>query len=107
MNIVFLKHLTLHVKCAALFVCEDFMTKNITLRMDEEVLRSFKHIAVEHDMSVSAWITQAALDAATKETKLERVRYEKVRTKALKVLEKKFHLGGDAFDRESCYDRFS
>ena len=34
------------------------MTKNITLRMDEEVLRKAKHIAVEHDMSLSAWIAE-------------------------------------------------
>ncbi len=32
------------------------MTKNITLRMDEELLRRAKHVAVEEDKSLSAWI---------------------------------------------------
>ena len=83
------------------------MTKNITLRMDEELLRTAKHSAVEHDMSVSAWIARTVLDAAKKEAGVERVRYEKVRIQALKVLEKKFHLGGGTFDRKDCYDRLS
>jgi hypothetical protein len=32
------------------------MTKNVTLRMDEEILRQAKHVAVEENMSLSAWI---------------------------------------------------
>jgi len=78
------------------------MTKNITLRMDEKQLRNLKHVAVEHDMSVSAWITKTVLDAADKET-----RYEERKQAAWRVMETPLHLGGDKFDRESCYDRLS
>ena len=47
------------------------MTKNITLRMDEQLLKEVKHIAVEHDMSVSAWITQVVEREARHGTKYE------------------------------------
>ena len=36
------------------------MTRNITLRMDEKLLKEIKHVAVEEDLSVSAWITRLA-----------------------------------------------
>ena len=58
------------------------MTKNITLRMDEQLLKDVKHIAVEKDMSVSAWITQAVKKATKKD-----VRYEEAKAFALKAME--------------------
>jgi hypothetical protein len=78
------------------------MTKNITLRMNEKDLKQLKHIAVEHDMSVSAWITKAALEAAEKEGL-----YEQRKQAAWRVMDTPLHLGGETFDRESCYDRLS
>jgi hypothetical protein len=76
------------------------MTKNITLRMDEDLLRQLKHIAVEHDMSVSSWISKLAEDAAKREINFDRQKKE-----AWSVIGKTFHLGGEKFDREACYDR--
>ncbi len=80
------------------------MTKNITLRMDEKDLRNLKHVAVEHDMSVSAWITKTALEAAEKDSRKD-FRYEEARAKALKVLENPGHYGGRKFSREEMHER--
>ena len=63
------------------------MTTNITLRMDETLLRDLKHIAVDQNLSVSAWITQV------------------LKKNAWCITEKAFHLGGTSFDRNACYDR--
>ena len=87
------------------------MTKNITLRMDEELLRKAKHIAVEHDLSVSAWIAQKVQDAAKEEEQAEaekkELKYETSMDFIMKAMENAGHYGGGTFDRESCYDRFS
>jgi len=79
---------------------EGVMTKNITLRMDEEILRKAKHIAVEHDMSLSAWLTQVV----EKETR-QNTGYEETKAKALKVLESPGHHGGRKFTREEMHER--
>jgi len=76
------------------------MTKNITLRMDEEILKKAKHIAVEHDISLSAWITQVV----EREARLDS-HYEEVREKALQVLEHSGHYGGRKFTREEMHER--
>lgn len=85
------------------------MTKNITLRMDEEVLRKAKHIAVEHDMSLSAWIADLVgkVTEADAEVARKKREYEKAKAFILKAMENAGHYGGQKFDRESCYDRFS
>lgn len=87
------------------------MTKNITLRMDEELLRKVKHIAVEQDMSVSAWMTQLAEQEAKKEEQAEvkkkKMEYEKSMDFIMKAMENAGHYGGQKFDRESCYDHLS
>jgi hypothetical protein len=85
------------------------MTKNITLRMDEELLRKAKHIAVEHDLSVSAWIAdlvrRASESEADAERKKEQVAYEQARAAILKVMESPGHYGGKTFSREEMHER--
>jgi hypothetical protein len=76
------------------------MTRNITLRMDEALLRNLRHIAVDHNLSVSAWITQVL-----KKTTDEQHSLQQQKKNAWSVTEKTFHLGGNAFDRDLCYDR--
>lgn len=76
------------------------MTKNITLRMDETLLRNLKHLATDQNLSVSAWITQVLRKNADRQQSLQQQKKN-----AWSVTEKTFHLGGKAFDRESCYDR--
>ena len=76
------------------------MTKNITLRMDEQLLKDVKHIAIERDMSVSAWITQAVEKATKKD-----VRYEEAKDFALKAMEEAPAYGGKLFTRDELHER--
>ena len=76
------------------------MTKNITLRMDEQLLKDVKHIAVEKDMSVSAWITQMVEKATKKD-----VRYEEAKAFALKAMEEAPAYGGKTFTRDELHER--
>ena len=76
------------------------MTKNITLRMDEQLLKDVKHIAVENDMSVSAWITQV-VKKATKQD----VRYEEAKQSALKAMEEAPAYNGKTYNREELHER--
>ena len=77
------------------------MTKNITLRMDEQLLKDVKHIAVEHDMSVSAWITQVV----EKETKRGSVIYEEAKERALRAMEEAPAYGGRMPTRDEMHER--
>jgi len=87
------------------------MTKNITLRMDEKDLKNLKHVAIEHDMSVSAWITKAALDAAKKEEKAEiegkKRQYEQAKSVVFKAMEEAVDYGdgGKTFNRDALHER--
>jgi hypothetical protein len=76
------------------------MTKNITLRMDEQLLKDVKHIAVEEDMSVSAWITQTVEKAAKKD-----VRYEEAKAFIMKAMEDAPDYGGQKFTRDELHER--
>lgn len=76
------------------------MTKNITLRMDEQLLKDVKHIAVEHDMSVSAWITQV-VEKATRGD----VRYEEAKAFIMKAMEDAPDYGNQKFTRDELHER--
>lgn len=76
------------------------MTKNLTLRMDEELLRDLKHIAVDQNLSVSAWITQEL-----KKNAVQRHPSQQQKKNAWSVTAKTFHLGGKTFNRNTCYER--
>jgi len=75
------------------------MTKNITLRMDEQLLKDVKHIAVEEDMSVSAWITQVVEKATKKD-----VRYEEAKASALRIMEEAPAYDGKTYNRDELHD---
>ncbi|WP_372796115.1 hypothetical protein [Pontiella sp.] len=78
------------------------MTKNITIRMDEQLLKDVKHIAVEHDMSVSAWITQVV----EKEAKRD-VRYEEAGNGIMRLMDqaKDYGDGGKTYTRDEMHER--
>ncbi len=76
------------------------MTKNITLRMDEQLLKEVKHIAVEHDMSVSAWITQVLKKAAASD-----LSYEKAKDSALRIMEEAPAYNGKTYSRDELHER--
>jgi len=76
------------------------VTKNITLRMDEELLRKAKHIAVKHDQSISAWIANLVRKAIE-----ENDRYKEAHSFVLTAM--KDHTVHDErnFTREEIHDR--
>jgi hypothetical protein len=76
------------------------MGKNVTLRLDESIIRKAKHAAVEQDQSLSEWVTRLITHAvSTKDRSLS------AREKALKRMERGFHLGGGPLSREESHER--
>ena len=76
------------------------MNKNITLRMNEGLLKEARHRAVDKGLSVSAFITQEVerlLRSGENESPPS--------NRALALMKKGFHLGGQKFRREELYDR--
>ena len=68
--------------------------------MDEQLLKDVKHIAIEQDMSVSAWITHAVKEATKRD-----VRYEEAKAFALKAMEEAPAYGGKSFTRDELHER--
>jgi hypothetical protein len=76
------------------------MSKNVTLRMDEQLLAELRHRAVDAHMSLSAWITATLSNLAPKASELE-----SARARSLARMEKGFHLGGTPIDRDAIHAR--
>ena len=76
------------------------MNKNVTLRLDEAVLRKARHAAVEQDQSLSEWV--AGLIARTTS---ESDRKQSARASALQRMRKGLHLGGTPLSREEAHGR--
>ena len=76
------------------------MTRNVTLRMDEQLLTKLRHRAVDSHMSLSAWVTSVLEDRVRDDRS-----FEQARKRALKRLEKGFRLGGMPLTREESHAR--
>lgn len=76
------------------------MLKNITLKIDDQLLNRVRHLAVDENKSVSAWVS-----ALIEKTLNETDEYEQARREAIDTLNKGFHLGGQPLDREALHDR--
>ena len=76
------------------------MGKNVTLRLDESIIRQAKHAAVEKDQSLSEWIAGLITHAVSETT-----RSLSARDKALKRMKRGFHLGGKPLSREEAHER--
>lgn len=74
--------------------------KNITLKLDEQLISRVKHIAVDEDTSVSSWVA-GLIESALR----DRDAYETARKGALADLEKPLHLGGTPLNREELHRR--
>ncbi len=74
--------------------------RNITLRMDDELLRKIRHIAVDNDMSLAAWVV--SILARTVESDESR---SISKGRALARLEKGYNLGGEAMSRDAVHER--
>jgi hypothetical protein len=76
------------------------MGKNVTLRLDEAIIRKAKHAAVEHDQSLSEWVAGLIAHAVSKKN-----RAFSAREKALRSMKRGFHLGGSPLSREEAHER--
>ena len=76
------------------------MTRNVTLRMDEGLLRKLQHKAVDERMSLSAWITKTLEGLVPKDKELE-----DARIRSLSRMERGFHLGGRRMARNELHAR--
>ena len=76
------------------------MTKNVTIRMDEALLRQVRHRAVDENLSTSKWIMKV-LREATQDDRRDAA----ARRRSLKRLDKGFHLGGTPLSREQTHVR--
>jgi predicted transcriptional regulator len=77
------------------------MTTNVTIRMDDELLRKVRHRAVDAKVSASQWIAKVLQDATAPESSRE----DTVRRRALRRLERGFRLGGRPLDRGQAHER--
>lgn len=76
------------------------MNKNVTLRLDQAILRKARHAAVEQDQSLSEWVA----DLVTRATS-EADRKQGARARALQRLHKGLHLRGTPISREETHGR--
>jgi len=74
------------------------MSKNVTIRLDESIVRKCRHAAVEQDKSLSQWIADLMVDAVSADD-VQRA----ARQRALRRLAQGFALGGTPLSREEIY----
>ncbi|MGI6087876.1 MAG: hypothetical protein ACOYCD_08055 [Kiritimatiellia bacterium] len=74
--------------------------KNVTLRMDEKLLRQAQHIAVDRGQSLSAWMTAQLREAVNRNSG-----FAAARRRALARLHTGLHLGGTPLSREATHER--
>ena len=76
------------------------MTRNVTIRMDEELLQRVRHRAVDDHVSTSRWIAKVLEDSVAAED-----RQRAACRRALRRLDRGFELGGKPLTRENSHAR--
>ena len=76
------------------------MTKNLTLRLDEAVLKNARRKAVEADQSLSRWVGDLICQSTQSMATLARGK-----RRTLARMKKGFSLGKKPLDRDSLHDR--
>ena len=74
------------------------MTRNLTLRLDEAIIRNARIRAVKKDMSVSQWVSCLVQQAVSHDAE-----YAATRKAALEAMEEGFHLGGMPLTQNDAY----
>ena len=74
------------------------ISKNVTIRLDDSIVRKCRHAAIEEDKSLSQWIADLMVDAVSAAD----VQHAS-RERALRRLEKGFALGGTPLSRDEIY----
>ena len=88
--------------CYTLFVegGDRAMNKNITLRLDEAILRQARYTAVEVGQSLSQWVTGLIGKAVSKKSN-----FTLARKRALQRMDSGFRLGATPVRREELHER--
>lgn len=76
------------------------MHKNLTLKLETRLLNRARHVAVDEETSLSAWV-KGLIEHAVE----ERDTYAASRKQALAHLAKGFSLGGRALTRDQAHER--
>jgi len=74
------------------------MSKNVTIRLNEAILKKCRHAAVEEDKSLSQWIADKLVMAVSTQDA-----QQTAKRRALKRLKTGFSLGGKPLTREEIY----
>lgn len=73
--------------------------KNVTVQIDEALLKQSRHLAVDRNMSLSEWIAELMRDAVGRLKAREAAK-----RRAYAVLDKPLHLGGGVFSRDELHE---
>jgi hypothetical protein len=76
------------------------MAKNVTLKLDDAVLRRARHLAVEQNSSLSQWLTDLIIERVSAGPC-----YTAARRRALRRLDAGLRLGGKPLTREQAHER--
>lgn len=76
------------------------MTRNVTLKLDENLLKKSRKLAMEKEKSLSQWLTELIVRAITDDG-----RYAQAKKRALERLRNGFHLQGKPLSREEAHER--
>lgn len=76
------------------------LKRNITVQIEEALLKQSRHIAVEEEKSLSEWVGSLIAEAVRKKSGRE-----SSRRRALAVLNSPLRLGGKAFSRDELHAR--
>ena len=76
------------------------MTRNITLRLDDAILRRARVKAVQEDQSLSKWVANLVAEAVVGESK-----FASAKRRALRRMDAAVNLGGKPLTREQAHER--
>ena len=76
------------------------MMKNVTIKLDETLIKHCRIKAVESDKSLSQWISDMLKNVISQNEKVN-----KAREHAYITMDKGFSLGGTRIKRDQLYDR--
>lgn len=76
------------------------MKKNLTIKLEERIIKRGRHIAIEEDKSLSQWVAEIlAAEIIKRESRAS------VRKSALNFLRQGFALGGKPMSRDDVHER--
>ncbi|MFP4409693.1 MAG: hypothetical protein ACLFPW_14320 [Spirochaetaceae bacterium] len=76
------------------------MKKNVTLKLDEELLKLCRFEALEEDKSLSQWVADLLSEHVRSAEE-----FELARARAKRRIQEGYHLGGESLNRDAVHDR--